>query len=152
MSNIVSFFFQVLDENGLTINPAKCVFAAKSLKFLGHMVDEHGIRPLPKHVTAVQGVLPPTDVKQLQRFLGMINFYRRFLPGIARVLRPLTDLLRRFPEEPGLVAGSGDSIQGGKGGPHQGGSAFSSCSRRGRLTGGGRLGYRRRGCAPAKDR
>jgi len=91
-------FFRVLDENGLTINPAKCVFAATSLKFLGHMVDENGIRPLPKHVTAVQGVQPPTDVKQLQRFLGMINFYRRFLPGIARVLRPLTDLLRGSPK------------------------------------------------------
>ena len=91
-------FFLVLQENGLTINPAKCVFAVSSLKFLGHMVDETGIRPLPKHVTAVQGVLPPTDIKQLQRFLGMINFYRRFLPGIAKVLRPLTDLLRGSPK------------------------------------------------------
>jgi len=91
-------FFGVLDENGLTINPAKCVFAVRSLKFLGHLVDENGIRPLPKHVTAVQGVQPPTDIKQLQRFLGMINFYRRFLPGIARVLRPLTDLLRGSPK------------------------------------------------------
>jgi cleavage and polyadenylation specificity factor subunit 1 len=91
-------FFLVLQENGLTINPAKCVFAVSSLKFLGHMVDETGIRPLPKHVTAVQGVLPPTDIKQLQRFSGMINFYRRFLPGIAKVLRPLTDLLRGSPK------------------------------------------------------
>jgi len=91
-------FFVVLDENGLTINPAKCVFAVKTLKFLGHMVDESGIRPLPKHVTAVQGVAPPTDVKELQRYLGMINFYRRFLPGVARVLRPLTDLLKGKPK------------------------------------------------------
>jgi hypothetical protein len=34
---------------------------------------------------------PPTDAKSLQRFLGMINFYRRFLPGIAQILKPLTD-------------------------------------------------------------
>jgi cleavage and polyadenylation specificity factor subunit 1 len=91
-------FFGVLEENGLTINPAKCVFAVKSLKFLGHMVDEDGIRPLPKHVTAIQAVQPPRDVKQLQRFLGMVNFYRRFLPGIARVLKPLTDLLKGSPK------------------------------------------------------
>ena len=91
-------FFQVLQENGLTINPAKCVFAVSSLKFLGHMVDEAGITPLPKHVAAVQDCPPPTDIKQLQRFLGLINFYRRFLPAVARTLQPLTDLLRGSPK------------------------------------------------------
>ncbi len=45
-------FFQVLQENGLTINPAKCVFAVSSLKFLGHVVDEAGVTPLPRHVAA----------------------------------------------------------------------------------------------------
>ncbi len=77
-------FFQVLQENGLTINPAKCVFAVSSLKFLGHMVDEAGVTPLPKHIAAVQDCPPPTDIKQLQRFLGLINFYRRFLPAVVR--------------------------------------------------------------------
>jgi hypothetical protein len=91
-------FFQVLQENGLTINPAKCVFAVSSLKFLGHMVDEAGVTPLPKHVAAVQDCPPPTDIKQLQRFLGLINFYRRFLPAVARILQPLTDLLRGSPK------------------------------------------------------
>ena len=42
----------VLDQNVLVINPAKCVFAVQSLKFLGHMVDGTGIRPLPKHIKA----------------------------------------------------------------------------------------------------
>jgi len=92
-------FFQVLQENGLVINPAKCVFGASSLKFLGHLVDSKGITPLPKHVAAVQDFLPPRDVKQLQRYLGLINFYRRFLPGIAGILQPLTDLLRGSPKE-----------------------------------------------------
>ena len=91
-------FFQVLQENGLTINPAKCVFAVSSLKFLGHMVDEAGITPLPRHVAAVQDCPPPTDIKQLQRFLGLINFYRRFLPAVARILQPLTDLLKGSPK------------------------------------------------------
>jgi hypothetical protein len=90
-------FFQVLHENGLTINPDKCVFVVPSLKFLGHMVDEAGITPLPKHVAAVQDCPPPTDIKQLQRFLGLINFYRRFLPAVAHTLQPLTDLLKGSP-------------------------------------------------------
>ncbi len=46
-------FFQVLQDNGLVINPAKCHFAASSVKFLGHMVDETGIKPLPVHVKAI---------------------------------------------------------------------------------------------------
>jgi hypothetical protein len=91
-------FFQVCQDNGLTINPAKCVFAASSLKFLGHMVSESGVTPLPRHVAAVQDCPPPTDIKQLQRFLGLINFYRRFLPAIARTLQPLTDLLKGSPK------------------------------------------------------
>jgi hypothetical protein len=91
-------FFQVLQENGLTINPAKCVFAVSSLKFLGHMVNEAGVTPLPRHVAAVQNCPPPTDIKQLQRFLGLINFYRRFLPAVARTLKPLTDLLKGAPK------------------------------------------------------
>jgi hypothetical protein len=91
----LSQFFQVLQDNGLVINPGKCIFASTSVKFLGHMVDENGIRPLPTHVQAIQEFPPPSTVKQLQQFLGMINFYRRFLPRIAATLRPLTDLVRR---------------------------------------------------------
>jgi hypothetical protein len=46
----LSQFFQVLQDNGLTINPSKCVFVSPTVKFLGHMVSETGITPLPKHV------------------------------------------------------------------------------------------------------
>jgi hypothetical protein len=62
------------------------------------MVDEAGVTPLPRHVAAVQDCPPPTDIKQLQRFLGLINFYRRFLPAVARILQPLTDLLKGSPK------------------------------------------------------
>ncbi|MFN9906060.1 MAG: reverse transcriptase domain-containing protein, partial [bacterium] len=74
--------FTILQENGLQINPAKCVFAA-AVEFLGHRVDQDGVRPLQRHVQAISDFPPPQDVKQLQQFLGMVNFYRRFLPGIA---------------------------------------------------------------------
>jgi cleavage and polyadenylation specificity factor subunit 1 len=94
----LSQFFSVLQDNGLTINPAKCTFAATSVKFLGHMVSETGLIPLPRHVAAVENFPPPQDLKQLQRFLGLINFYRRFLPSVAQTLKPLTDLLRGNPK------------------------------------------------------
>ncbi len=49
--------------------------------------------PLPSHVAAIQEFPRPSIIKELQAFLGMVNFYRRFLPSIGRTLRPLTDAL-----------------------------------------------------------
>ncbi len=76
------------------LNAQKCHFGASSVEFLGHKVDAAGATPLADKAEAVQAMPPPATVKQLQAFLGMINFYRRFLPAIARVLAPLTDALR----------------------------------------------------------
>ncbi len=67
-------FFQVLQENGLTINPAKCVFAVSSLKFLGHMVDEAGIPPLPRHVAAVQDCPPRRTSNSCNVSLASLTF------------------------------------------------------------------------------
>ncbi len=55
----------ILRENGLQINPAKCIFAAASLSFLGHNVDSTGISPLKRHVQALMDFPPPSDLKQL---------------------------------------------------------------------------------------
>jgi hypothetical protein len=73
--------------------------AAATVEFLGHRVDQDGVRQLPGHVPATTFFPPPPqDVKQLQQFLGMVNFYRRFLPGIARTLQTLTDALKGAPK------------------------------------------------------
>jgi hypothetical protein len=61
-------------------------------------VDQHGVRPLQRHVQAISDFPPPQDVPQLQKILGLVNFYRRFLPGIACTLQPLTDALRGAPK------------------------------------------------------
>jgi hypothetical protein len=86
--------FSALATNGLTINLEKCVFAAPSLEILGHTISATGAAPTADHTAEIENCLPPQDIKQLQRFLGMVNFYRRFLPNCAQVLKPLTDLLR----------------------------------------------------------
>jgi hypothetical protein len=72
--------FEILQNAGLQINPAKCTFSVSSLTFLGHNVDSSGISPMEKHVKALTDFPPPSDLKQLQRFLGLINFYRRYTP------------------------------------------------------------------------
>nr|VZI09926.1 unnamed protein product [Spirometra erinaceieuropaei] len=85
--------FDRLQQFGVVLNPSKCVFGVSSLEFLGHLVDSHGIRPLPSKVAAIRDFPPPTSKRQLQRFLGMVNFYRRFLPNYAYTILPLISLL-----------------------------------------------------------
>ncbi len=76
------------------INVEKCIFGVPSIDFLGHSFDTAGVTPLPQYVSAVVDFPQPSTMKELQAFLGMLNFYRRFLPAIANILRPLTDSLR----------------------------------------------------------
>ena len=84
--------FQRLQQHGLLLRPDKCCFGASSVKFLGHIVDSTGIRPMPEKVRAVQDFPKPTTVSELRTFLGLINFYHRFLPNAASVLHPLNQL------------------------------------------------------------
>ncbi len=69
------------------------MWGVQELNYLGHKISAAGVLPLPSHVAAIQDFPRPTIIKELQAFLGMVNFYRRFLPRIARTLRPLTDAL-----------------------------------------------------------
>nr|VZI36242.1 unnamed protein product [Spirometra erinaceieuropaei] len=89
----LSLVFDRLDQFGVVINPSKCVLGVPSLDFLGHHVDAQALRPLSSKVEAIRDFPPPTSKRQLQRFLGMVNFYRRFLPNCADLMLPLTNLL-----------------------------------------------------------
>ena len=78
---------------GVVLNKDKCVFGVSEITFLGHLVTQEGIKPLPQKVEAIENFLLPTNLKQLRRFLGMVNYYRRFIPNCADTLRPLNALL-----------------------------------------------------------
>ncbi|KAH9582557.1 Transposon Ty3-I Gag-Pol polyprotein [Schistosoma haematobium] len=90
----VQILFDRFKKHGVVINPSKCIFAVPALEFLGHYIDSQGIKPLQTKVEDITNYPEPTSVKSLRRFLGMCNFYRRFLPRCAEVLQPLTDLLK----------------------------------------------------------
>lgn len=79
----------LLRENGLVVRPDKCIFGESSIEFLGHFIDESGIQPSASKVDAVRRFPTPQTVKDVQKFVGMINFYHRFIPSAARVLKPL---------------------------------------------------------------
>nr|VZI45887.1 unnamed protein product [Spirometra erinaceieuropaei] len=89
----LALVFDRLDQFGVVINPSKCVLGVPSLDFLRHHVCAQGVRPLSSKVEATRDFPPPTSKRQLQRFFGMVNFYRRFLPNCADLMLPLTNLL-----------------------------------------------------------
>ncbi len=74
-------FISALATNGLAINLEKCVFAASSLEILGYTISAAGAAPTADHAAEIENCPPPQDIKQLQHFLGMVNFHRRFLPN-----------------------------------------------------------------------
>ena len=80
--------------HGFLINPNKCLFAAHSLNFLGHHIDCHGISPVPEKVKAINDFPQPQTQRQLRRFIGLVNFYHRFLPHCAELMQPLHSLLK----------------------------------------------------------
>ncbi|MFN9941561.1 MAG: hypothetical protein ACK56I_19000, partial [bacterium] len=86
--------FLRLRQHGIVIHAEKCVSGVPSIDFLGPRVTAGGVTPLPNYVSAVLDFPRPNTVKELQGFLGLLNFYRRFLPAVARTLQPLTDALR----------------------------------------------------------
>jgi hypothetical protein len=85
--------FTQLQRYGYIINPAKCVFRASEVTFLGYKVSAEGSQPLEERVTHLQDSHPPKTASPLRRFLGMLNFYRRFLPHAAATQAPLHDAL-----------------------------------------------------------
>lgn len=81
--------FQRLEEHGLKLKLSKCTFGVPTLTFLGHEISSAGIKPTDDRVTAILDFPQPTSIKQVQRFLGMINFYPRFLKGLAGIVEPM---------------------------------------------------------------
>ncbi len=103
--------FERLQQFGLVINGEKCIFGQSSVEFLGHQVSAKGALPLQGNVKAILDFPQPQSVKQLQGFLGSVNFYRRFLPGAARFLKPLTDSLKGSPKPTALVQWSPEMVE-----------------------------------------
>jgi len=65
----------------------------EEVKFLGYLVSKEGIRPIPNHIKAIIEYQKSQTAKDLQRYVGMLNFYRRFLPVITKILVSINELL-----------------------------------------------------------
>jgi hypothetical protein len=86
---------QTLQDAKLLVNPEKCVFHSQEVEFLGHIITPDEIRMDPKKIAAVKEWPNPTNVKEVQSFLGLANYYRRFIKNFAHLATPLTDLTKK---------------------------------------------------------
>jgi transposase InsO family protein len=85
--------FERLQEFGLRCALKKCRFGVSELPYLGHIVGRDGNRPQERHLVQIRDAVPPRTKKQLQRFLGLANWVREYVPMFATIAAPLTDLL-----------------------------------------------------------
>ncbi|XP_050088326.1 uncharacterized protein K02A2.6-like [Anopheles aquasalis] len=84
-----------LEEHSVRVNGKKSVFFETEIEYLGYKISKNGITPNESKVEALVKAPVPMDVMQLQAYLGMVNYYSRFLPNLATVLSPLYELLRK---------------------------------------------------------
>jgi hypothetical protein len=82
-----------LAQHGLKAQLNKCAFMQREVTFLGHQLSAEGIRPLASKVDTIRQWPIPKDANALRRFIGVIGFYRRFIPQFADIAAPLQDLV-----------------------------------------------------------
>lgn len=90
----LNLIFEMLNDYGIVINLSKCQFAQTEIPFLGFLVSENGLAPLPEKVKALANFPRPKTVDQLRRFLAMVNFYHRFIKNASSIQAELHDVLK----------------------------------------------------------
>ncbi|CAM4638739.1 unnamed protein product [Caretta caretta] len=92
-------------EAGLTVKAKKCQIGLNRVTYLGHQVGQGTISPLQAKVDAIQKWPVPKSKKQVQSFLGLAGYYRRFVPHYSQIAAPLTDLTKK--KQPNAVQWTG---------------------------------------------
>ena len=84
-----------LRESNLKLQPDKCEFLRKEVIYLGHIITENGILPDPTKLEAVSNFPTPKKVKDIQSFIGLAGYYRKFIENFSRIAKPLTKLTKK---------------------------------------------------------
>ncbi|UYV65687.1 K02A2.6-like, partial [Cordylochernes scorpioides] len=92
---LLKTIFARLAKYNIKLKKEKCLFLQKEIEYLGHLVTEEGIRPLDHKVQAIQKAKTPTNISELRSFLGLVNFYGKFIPNLPELLKPLHELLHK---------------------------------------------------------
>ena len=82
--------FKNLQNAHLSMKLSKCHFLAKEIQYLGNILSTTGIKPLPSNTQAIKNMQPLKTAKQVQTFLGLVGYYRKFIKDFAKMTKPLT--------------------------------------------------------------
>ena len=85
---------EILQKNGLSLKPEKCEFERTSVEYLGVVISHDSVNMDPAKVARVVEWPTPSTKKEVQSFLGLTNFYRRFIEGFSHIAWPLFDLTK----------------------------------------------------------
>ena len=88
----------ILRAAGLQLKRSKCIFCAESVEYLGYRVDAAGVHATEDKVQAIKQAPCPTSRTELRSFMGLVNFYGRFVKGLAHMAQPLYDLMKNTQE------------------------------------------------------
>ena len=88
-------FFEKCKKSGLFFNPKKALFGLQEGKFLGHIISEEGIKVDPKRIDGILKISHPRNLKELQYFIGKINFLSRLIPNLVELLRNIINILKK---------------------------------------------------------
>jgi hypothetical protein len=91
----ICIVLQWLQEHQLYAKFSKCEFWIVEVPFLGHVISLEGITVVPRKVQDVLDSKPPTSVTQVHSFLGLVGYYRRFIPNFSKITKPITELLKK---------------------------------------------------------
>lgn len=86
---------QKLKEVNLRVNKEKCHFFKKSINYLGHTIDKNGLHKNQDKIKAISNAERPTNINELRTFLGIANYYNKFIPNLASITSPLNELLKK---------------------------------------------------------
>ncbi|XP_069190416.1 uncharacterized protein [Procambarus clarkii] len=87
--------FSRLQGVGMVAKPTKCEVGCAEVKYLGHVIGGGCSKPLPDKIQKIQDAVPPTTKTQVRSFLGLVGYYRKFIPDFASVAYPLTELTKK---------------------------------------------------------
>lgn len=87
--------FKRLEECNLKLAPSKCQFIKTEIKFLGHIITGSGVHPDPEKTSAIENFPQLKTQRNIKGFLGMVGYYRRFIPSFSIKAAPLTNLLKK---------------------------------------------------------
>ena len=84
-----------LKSAGVTLKQPKCIFLTPSVEYLEHIIDKDALHPAPKKVRMIQDAPEPSNLSELKSFLGLINYYSKFMSNLAVFLSPLYRLMQK---------------------------------------------------------